>query len=80
MAPAETRSTQAPHQVPTPASSASASSAVPRLWPALPPETRRRLAQELARLLRSVQTRSRIAADPAAVGTEATHADHAGPR
>ena len=78
MAPAETRSTQAPHQVPTPATSAS--SAVPRLWPALPPETRRRLAQELARLLRSVQTRSRIAAAPAAAGTEATHAEHTGPR
>ena len=80
MAPAETHSTRAPHQVPTPASSASASSAVPRLWPALPPETRRRLAQELARLLRPPRTGSRIIAAPAAAGTEAIHADHTGPR
>jgi hypothetical protein len=78
MAPAEPHPTRAPHQVPTPA--ISASSAVPRLWPALPPETRRRLAQELARLLGPTRTRSRTIAAPMAAGTEATHADHTGPR
>jgi hypothetical protein len=48
---------------------------VPRLWPALPPETRRLLARELARLLGPMRTRSPGAAAP---GTETTHAEHAG--
>lgn len=78
MAPAEPHSIQAPHQVPTPVTSAS--SAVPQLWPALSPETRRRLAQELAQLLRPMQTRRRVAPAPAVTGTEATDAEHTGPR
>ena len=79
MAPASPGSTRAPHhQVPTPATSTA--SAVARLWPALPPETRRRLAQELARLLGPTRPRRRIIAAAAAAGTEATHADHTGPR
>jgi hypothetical protein len=40
----------------------------PRLWPALPAETQRQLAQELARLLRLIGT-------PASADLETRHAD-----
>jgi hypothetical protein len=43
-------------------------SMVPRLWPALPPERRRQLAQELARLLCLIRA-------PALAGLENSHAD-----
>ena len=72
MVPAKPLSTEPAHPISTPATCISPD--VPRLWPALPPATRRLLAQELARLLGS--RRARI---PTAVGlnTEAIHADHA---
>jgi hypothetical protein len=64
-----------PHQVPTPMTRVVPDA--PRLWPALPPATRRLLAQELAGLLRSMRTRNPSAAAP---GTEAAHAEHVSPR
>ena len=77
MAPAETRpNRQAPRRGPPPAPATT--SAVPRLWQALPPELRRRLAQELARLLGPMRPQSRSSAAPGI--EEATHAEHADPR
>jgi hypothetical protein len=64
-----------PHQVPTPMTRVVPDA--PRLWPALPPATRRLLAQELAGVLRSMRTRHPSAA---ASDTEATHGEHVSPR
>jgi hypothetical protein len=75
MAPAEPPPTQPPPPTSTPATGLSPE--VPRLWPALPSETRRSLAQEWARLLKSMRTRVPSAAAP---GTETIHAEHVGPR
>jgi hypothetical protein len=50
---------------------------VPRLWPALPAGTRRLLAQELARLLKSTPVRLPGTVAP---GTETAHAEHADAR
>jgi hypothetical protein len=59
-------STSRPHKTPT--QPAHPRSTPPRLWPALPAETQRQLAQELARLLRLIGT-------PASAGLETRHAD-----
>lgn len=48
--------------------------AVPRLWPALPPETRRQLARELALMLRL------SGAHAPAGGMETSNVDHAARR
>jgi hypothetical protein len=70
MAPTAPPSNTPPRPTPAPGISTD----VPRLWPALPPQTRRLLAQELARLVGSMRTRLPSAA---ASGTEAIHAEHA---
>ena len=75
MVPADIPPANPPHQVPTPTTHVLPD--VPRLWPTLPPATRRLLAQELARLLRSMRTRVPRAAAP---GMEAAHAEHASSR
>jgi hypothetical protein len=55
-----------PGKTPTPP--AHPRSTPPRLWPALPAETQRQLAQQLARLLSLIGT-------PASAGLETRHAD-----
>jgi hypothetical protein len=74
MAPTAPPSNTPPRPTPAPAPAPGISTDVPRLWPALPPQTRRLLAQELARLVGSMRTRLPSAA---ASGTEAIHAEHA---